>query len=240
MTQAAAVKLDKKIVGYQVVTEEDKKAAAAPAPAPQAEAKPAMRMEDVPRPDVLRGQTYKMKSPIMESAMYITINDVGIEEGDKITWRPFEIFINSKDMKDFQWIVALTRVMSAVFRKGGDITFLVDELESVFNPSGGYFKKGGKYMPSLVAEIGEILKQHLVSLGMMEVEGLSPEAKAMIAEKRADLASRDAAAGGGEKATESGESFPAHATVCRKCNTKAVIRLDSCDTCLNCSDSKCG
>ena len=82
--------------------------------------------------------------------------------------RPFEIFINSKNMDHFQWIVGLTRVMSAVFRKGGDVTFLLEELQSVFDPNGGYYKKGGKYVPSLVAEIGEVLEKHLIDSGMLK------------------------------------------------------------------------
>src|SRR5690606_36315224 len=86
--------------------------------------------------------------------------------------RPFEIFINSKAMEHFQWIVALTRIISAVFRKGGDCTFLVEELKSVFDPKGGYFKRGGKFMPSLVAEIGDVIEQHMKYIGLLEQDAL--------------------------------------------------------------------
>ena len=94
--------------------------------------------------------------------------------------RPFEIFINSKNMDHFQWIVALTRVMSAVFRKGGDVTFLAEELQAVFDPRGGYFKSGGKFMPSLVAEIGEVVEKHMKRIGLLEDDEMSPERKALI------------------------------------------------------------
>ncbi len=164
-----AIKIDKKITGYSVLTEEAKAEQAAAEAAKQATAPKAeiVQMgEPLSRPDKLVGNTYKIKTPVTEHALYITINDVVMHEGTPQEHRrPFEIFINSKNMEHFQWIVALTRVMSAVFRKGGDITFLVEELHSVFDPNGGYFKKGGKYIPSLVAEIGEVVEQHLQEIG---------------------------------------------------------------------------
>ena len=133
-----AVKIDKKITGFALVSDEDK--------AKAAEAKENQKVvqlgEPLDRPEKITGSTYKVKTPVTEHALYITINDVVMNEGTPQEHRrPFEIFINSKNMDHFQWIVALTRVMSAVFRKGGDVTFLVEELKSVFEPSGGYFKK---------------------------------------------------------------------------------------------------
>jgi len=104
--------------------------------------------------------------------------------------RPFEIFINSKNMDHFQWIVALTRIMSAVFRKGGDVTFLVEELRAVFDPRGGYFKAGGVYMPSIVAELGAIIEQHLKSIGLMHDPEISAEQRKLISEKRAAYEAR--------------------------------------------------
>lgn len=165
-----AIKIDKKITGYALVTEEDKaKAAEAEKVAAAATQNIVQLGEPLSRPEVLVGNTYKIKTPVTEHALYITINDVVMYEGTPQEHRrPFEIFINSKNMDHFQWIVGLTRVMSAVFRKGGDVTFLVEELRSVFDPSGGYFKKGGKYIPSLVAEIGEVLEQHLQTIGMLK------------------------------------------------------------------------
>jgi hypothetical protein len=151
--------------------------------------------------------------------------------------RPFEVFINSKNMDHFQWIVALTRIMSAVFRKGGDITFLVEELRSVFDPSGGYFKKGGKFMPSLVAEIGDVVESHLKLIGMIKTEEISEHQQKIMDEKRAQF---EADKKPKEAATEGSSAFPEGSQLCAKCNTKAVIKMDGCMTCLNCGDSKCG
>jgi hypothetical protein len=167
--------------------------------------------------------------------LYITINDIMLNRGtpDEMR-RPFEIFINSKAMEHFQWIVALTRIISAVFRKGGDVTFLVEELRSVFDPKGGYFKKGGKYMPSLVAEIGDVIESHLRSIGLLTEDGPDAHQRQLIDEHRAKYEM-------GMKAVEDAgvSAFPPEATLCGKCQTKAVIVMDGCLTCLNCGDSKC-
>ena len=228
------LKIDKKIIGYAVVTDT---AEAAPPPV-QKSAEIHQLGEPLSRPDKLVGNTYKIKTPVTDHALYITINDVVMNEGTPQEHRrPFEIFINSKNMEHFQWIVALTRVMSAVFRKGGDITFLVEELQSVFDPKGGYFKKGGKYIPSLVAEIGEVLKEHLHEIGMLKRSEHETGQKEFLEAKRQEYVERQASATG-QGGTESG--FPAGATLCAKCSTQAVIKMDGCLTCLNCGDSKCG
>ena len=113
--------------------------------------------ESIDRPEILPGSTHKIKTPLSEHALYVTINDIEIDG----VRHPYEIFINSKNMEYFQWIAALTCVISANFRKGGDIAFLAEELKSVHDPKGGYFKKGGVFMPSLVAEIGCTIERHL-------------------------------------------------------------------------------
>ena len=263
-----AVKIDKKIKGYAVVSPEDKaKAAAIPGESvPRADAEAELPTADViqmheriERPEVLIGSTYKIKSPLVEHAMYVTINDIVLNAGSEHEQRrPFEIFINSKSMEHFQWIVALTRIMSAVFRKGGDVTFLVEEMKAVFDPKGGYFKAGGVYMPSLVAELGSIVEDHLKSIGMIHDPEMSAERRALIAEKRAAFESRskknsDAAPvepthgrlpeereNETIAVTGDGASFPPSATMCHKCSTKAVVIMDGCATCLNCGYSKCG
>jgi hypothetical protein len=229
-----AIKIDKKITAYKLVTDEDKKAAEA-APAPSSNI---FQMgEPLSRPDMLVGNTYKIKTPVTEHALYITINDVIMYEGTPQEHRrPFEIFINSKNMEHFQWIVALTRVMSAVFRKGGDVTFLVEELKSVFEPSGGYFKKGGKFVPSLVAEIGEVVEKHLQEIGMLKKPGLDEHQQKLVEEKKAEYLEKHAKSGD----ESNDEGFPKGAQLCKKCNTKASILMDGCMTCLNCGDSKCG
>lgn len=177
--------------------------------------------EALARPEVLTGSTYKVKTPLYDHALYITINDLVLNPGtDNQTRHPFEIFINSKNMDSYQWVVALTRIMSAVFRKGGNVTFLVEEMRAVFDPKGGYFKKGGTYMPSLVAEIGAVIETHLKGLGLIvEDTALADAAKAMVAEK---------------KATATDQRL-----WCAKCHEKAVVVMDGCETCLNCGNSKC-
>jgi hypothetical protein len=232
-----AIKIEKKITGFGLVTEEDKAKAAEVAAAPAQSATIVQMGEPLSRPDKLVGNTYKIKTPVTEHALYITINDVVMNEGTPQEHRrPFEIFINSKNMDHFQWIVALTRVMSAVFRKGGDVTFLVEELHSVFDPSGGYFKKGGKYIPSLVAEIGEVVEQHLQEIGMLKKPGLDEHQQKLVAEKKKEFLEKQAQTGSENNA----EGFPAGAQLCKKCNTKAAIIMDGCLTCLNCGESKCG
>ena len=187
-----AIKINQKIKGYAVAKPDDKLAAPALAAAapdevmalPKAEV--IQMHEQIERPEVLVGSTYKIKSPLFEHALYVTLNDIVLNQGtEHESRRPFEIFINSKNMDHFQWIVALTRIMSAVFRKGGDVTFLVEEMKAVFDPRGGYFKGGGIYMPSIVAEIGAVVEEHLKMIGMIIDPELSPATKALIAEKRA-------------------------------------------------------
>ena len=234
------VKIEKKIVGYEVAKPQD----AAPA-----KAKPQITREDngkgaeiirmhenVERPDYLVGATYKVKTPISDHAMYITINDIVLNRGtEHEVRRPFEIFINSKNLDHFQWIVALTRIISAVFRKGGDVTFLVDELKAVFDPRGGYWKPGGKFMPSLIAEIGEVIEKHLIEIGMIIPNQPDDHQKKFIAQKRLEFEEEKK-----QQDAFAENNFPEGAQLCMKCNTAAVVMMDGCMTCLNCGDSKCG
>ena len=221
------IKIDNKIVSYDVTRPE--------AIVPQT-AEVIQMHEALKRPDKLIGSTYKVKTPehVSDHAMYITINDIVLNEGtDHEMRRPFEVFINSKSMDHFQWIVALTRIMSAVFRKGGDVTFMVEELRSVFDPSGGYWNKG-KLMPSLVAEIGDVIEKHLVSIGMMHDREADAATQEYVEAKKTEYLE----ATGAKVDSETG--FPDKASICGKCSTKAVVLMDGCTTCLNCGDSKCG
>jgi hypothetical protein len=238
-----ATKIDQKIVGYKVISEGEKANQAAIAAEEKNQSNIIQMHESVKRPEMLVGSTYKIKTPASEHAMYITINDIVLNEGtDHEQRRPFEVFINSKNMDHFQWIVALTRITSAVFRKGGDVTFLVEEMQAVFDPKGGYFKKGGRFMPSLVAEIGDVIEQHLKKIGMIVDEEMHETQKQILAEKRAEYegAQKASAPAVEVAAEEGGEQYPAGATLCGKCSTKAVIMMDGCMTCLSCGDSKCG
>jgi len=212
-----SIQINKKITAYEVKKPEDE--------AKQEDAKVTAIAPLLERDAILEGSTYKIKTPMSDHAMYITINDVVMKEGTPDEHRrPFEIFINSKNMEHFMWIVALTRITSAIFRKGGDVTFLVEELKAVFDPRGGYYKRGGKYMPSIVAEIGEVIQQHLVSIGMMEGQLNTPELEAKRREAEEKLGADGIAKG----------------NQCDKCGAMAVVRLDNCNTCLECGDSKCG
>lgn len=223
-----ATKIEKKITGYSVVSKDEPVSA----PAPQVQEKPVAKLID--RPERLIGNTYKVKPPIDGvAAMYITINDIILDEGLPTERRhPFEIFINSKTMDHYQWIVALTRVLSAVFRLGGDIEFLVEELSSVFDPKGGYWKRGGKFMPSLVAEIGFVLNEHMKSIGIIKDEVLSEHAMAIIHEKKAQYLAANSAP------QNPAGTIPG-AMLCGKCGETAVIKLDGCLICTSCGDSKC-
>ncbi len=234
-----AVKIQSKIVNYKVVTAELETVVE-----PGVEKKPEVihMTEEVKRPEgleSLEGSTYKIRTPLDEHALYVTINDIVLNQGtEHEARRPFEIFINSKNMDHFQWIVALTRVMSSVFRKGGDVTFLSEELQAVFDPRGGYFRSGGKFMPSLVAEIGAVIERHLIKLGMMQSDELTPEEQELIQMKHQQIALAATPVVVG--AEDSDNNYPESATLCYKCNTKAMILMDGCETCLSCGNSKCG
>ena len=243
------VKIEGKIVGYEVARPEDVKAAELAAQQEKEErsrGKVIRMTEQVQRPEgleALEGSTYKIKTPLDDHAMYVTINDIVLNAGTVHEQRrPFEIFINSKNMDHFQWIVALTRLMSAVFRKGGDISFLAEELQAVFDPKGGYFKPGGKFMPSIIAEIGLVIEHHLQKIGLIAKAELSEQQILLLDQKRAEAESRAEKKTLNEAEHTAGEdaAYPASATLCNKCMTKAVVIMDSCATCLSCGYSKCG
>ena len=223
------IKVEDKIVEYGVAQDVTDQA-------PPEEAKIIRMHEKLERPEVLIGSTYKVKTPISDHAMYVTINDIVLNEGTEHEQRrPFEIFINSKNLDHYQWIVALTRIMSAVFRKGGDVTFLVDELQAVFDPRGGYWQPGGRFMPSIIAELGYIVERHLIHIGLLKPVQPSEEQQQMMAVKRADFKARSS-----QKDAFADNRFPEGAQLCGKCNTAASVMLDGCLTCLNCGYSKCG
>ena len=171
--------------------------------------------EPLERPAALEGHTYKVKWPGSEHALYITVNDVVIS-GHR---RPFEVFINSKNMEHFAWTVALTRMISAVFRRGGDISFVVEELKAVFDPRGGAWMEG-RYIPSILAAIGGVIERHLIAIGFIEGEGLGlksdPKAEMMVV-------------GGAPKGK-----------ACPSCGSYALQMKEGCMTCNDCGHSKCG
>jgi len=234
------MKIEKKIVGYAVKQPETEQKIERPefrregGGGNRAEV---IRMhEKLERPEVLIGSTYKVKTPVSDHAMYVTINDIILNEGtEHEKRRPFEVFINSKNLDHYQWIVALTRIISAVFRKGGDVVFLVDELKAVFDPRGGYWQPGGKFMPSIIAELGHVVEKHLIAIGMVTATELDEGQQKLIAEKRAEFEESRK-----QKDAFSDSEYPEGAQLCNKCSTAAVIMMDGCMTCLSCGESKCG
>jgi ribonucleoside-diphosphate reductase alpha chain len=204
---------------------------AEPAPKTEAPARPIPFEKDgvvymskpLERETVLPGFTYKLQWPESDHAMYITINDIMQPEGQTVRRRPFEIFINSKNMEHYAWTVALTRMISAVFRRGGDVTFVVEELKAVFDPRGGSWMKS-RYVPSLLAAIGEVIEQHMLDTGFITREDKRPISDSI----RAVV----------------GEPLPAANVTalrgCSRCGERTLIRQEGCETCTSCGYSKCG
>jgi hypothetical protein len=236
------MKIEKKIVKYRVEKPGDREKAEAEAKAakePVVDPKHANVIwmhEKLERPEELIGSTYKIKTPVSDHAMYVTINDIVLNEGTvHEQQRPFEIFVNSKNLDHYQWIVALTRIISAVFRKGGDVTFLVEELKAVFDPRGGYWQAGGKFMPSIIAELGYVIEKHLQKIGLLRSPEMDEHRKALIEQKRKEYEAQQA-----QQDAFAKSHYPQGAQLCAKCSTAAVVLMDGCMTCLNCGDSKCG
>ncbi len=179
--------------------------------------------EPLDRPNELEGATYKVKWPDSEHAIYITINDLVIG-GHR---RPFEIFINSKNMEHFAWTVALTRMISAVFRRGGDVSFVVEELKAVFDPRGGAWMQG-KYIPSILAAIGGVIERHMVSIGFLSGEGMG-----LKADPKAEVVAMSGGGGGHGSVAPKGKACPS-------CGSYDLRMVEGCMTCGSCGHSKCG
>ena len=171
--------------------------------------------EPLARPESLEGSTYKIKWPDTEHAIYITINDIVLNERR----RPFEVFINSKNMEHFAWTVGLTRMISAVFRRGGDVSFVVEEMKAVFDPRGGAWIRG-KYVPSILAAIGGVIEQHMISIGFLEAEGMGLK--------------------GDPQSVVTEISHMSSKISCSSCGSFNVRKIEGCDTCASCGYSKCG
>ncbi len=170
--------------------------------------------EPLDRPQALEGATYKLKWPDSEHAIYLTINDI-VVGGHR---RPFEVFINSKNMEHFAWTVALTRMISAVFRRGGDVSFVVEELKAVFDPRGGAWVQG-KYIPSILAAIGGVIERHMISIGFLEGEGMGLKSDPQAAVVNLDMPRGKA---------------------CPSCGQYEMRMIEGCMTCVSCGFSKCG
>lgn len=170
----------------------------------------------IQRPTELEGTTYKIKTPLSPDALYLTINDL-VEKNHR---RPYELFINTKNLQQLSWIVAMTRLISAVFRKEPDPSFLVEELKSIYDPNGGYFSNG-RFVPSLAADIGLVIEQHLRKIGIMEER--SKKTAEIVASQESD---RNVAS--------------SNLMICPQCNDKGLYSAENCLKCILCGYSKCG
>jgi ribonucleoside-diphosphate reductase alpha chain len=168
----------------------------------------------IPRPVELEGTTYKIKTPLSPDALYLTVNDI-IDDGHR---RPYELFINTKNLQHFSWVVAMTRLISAVFRKEKDPSFLVEELKSIYDPNGGYFSDG-KFVPSLAADIGLVIDKHLRKIGLIEER-----------KKAASVETNEL------KNSMDSSKF----MICPQCNDKGLYNAENCLKCILCGYSKCG
>ncbi len=205
------------VVTGAVLTAPEETRAEAPAPpaaaAPEAaESEPGIvyMTQPLERPEALVGKTYKLRWPESEHAFYVTVNDI-VQDGRR---RPFEVFINSANLEHYAWTVALTRMISAVFRRGGDVTFVVRELKSIFDPRGGSWMEG-RYVPSLLAAIGNVIEQHMIAIGFIP----KPEKPKIVAMQQA--------------VGESPRRF------CPKCGQPGLVHREGCDLCPSCGYSKC-
>ena len=189
-----------------------------PLPVPEGAPGVVYMTQPLDRPEALPGRTYKLRWPESDHAIYITLNDV-VQDGRR---RPFEIFINSKNMEHYAWTLALTRMISAVFRRGGDVSFVVEELKAVFDPRGGAWLSG-RYVPSLLAAIGDVIERHMIDIGFLSED----ESPALGRERAAQVVNLEAGRGG-------------HAfRQCPKCGAASLIHQEGCDLCTSCGYSKC-
>jgi ribonucleoside-diphosphate reductase alpha chain len=176
------------------------------------------------REAALEGATYKLRWPGSDHAMYITINDIE-RDGRR---RPFEVFINSKNLEHYAWTVALTRMISAIFRRGGDVTFVVEELKAIFDPQGGQWM-GGRYVPSLLAAIGQVIEGHMIRTGFLN----PPSEAGELGEERRALTVGEPRDGGLERVAGTGR-------ICPRCGSPTLHRREACWVCNSCDYSKCG
>lgn len=228
-TIMTATKIDQKITGFTVKKPETTPATLSGTAHAPAEEQVSEKMQ---RPECLAGNTYKVVPP-EDKALYVTINHYTMNEGQPNERNvPFEIFIEGGSVAHRQWVSLSTRLITSIWRKGGNCDFIVEDMKETFDPKGGYFIPGGggRFANSIVAHIGFVIEKHLQKIGNGKKAGMSSEQMAIMKAHVANKAPQESA---------EGVSYPANATVCASCSTKAVILLDGCKTCLNCGASKC-
>jgi len=233
VTHLTAEKENAVVINHPITGVSIKKPVEQPANAPAASTPAVCLDETLERPECLSGKTYKVKPPMQEKAFYVTINHIVLNvatENEQL--RPFEVFVEGGNVEQSQWVSFATRAITAVFRKGGEFTFILDQMKQTMDPAGGYMLGRGRYANSIVAHIGFTIEDHLKSLGIIKDEVMTEAQSQVLAGKKAEYLEKT-----GEKVNDSG--YPANATVCGKCHTKAVIMIDGCHTCLSCADSRC-
>jgi ribonucleoside-diphosphate reductase alpha chain len=194
------------------------------------------------RDAALEGMTYKIKWPASPHALYVTINDI-VRDGRR---RPFEIFINTKNLEHYAWTVALTRMISAIFRRGGDVTFVAEELKAVFDPEGGRWMSG-RYVPSLLAAIGDVIEGHMIHIGFL-VPDQHAESKTAVFKRQSANASDvgaksnmgPASSKGYEIVAAAADQAPQLGRTCPRCGNRSLYRVEGCWTCVDCTYSHCG
>lgn len=216
MSQPEVIKLSSEVLSCSLVTT-DKTESSPPSTSIQE------LHEKVERPLSLPATVYKLKSPLYSHAVYITISDIELGDGDKKVVRPFEIFFNTKTSEHSQYLTTISRLLSAVMRKGGDVSFLVEELHSIYAPS-GYWKKG-RFIPSVIFEIGDIIENHLQKLGLIQKK---VDDKPSISKHVVPI-----------EENEQSDIVP-NALICPACGAKSLVSSEGCFNCLNCPYSKCG
>lgn len=219
----------------------EKDSSAAETPAPR-EHLVFVKAEPPKRPKELEGTTYKIKTPLSADALYVTINDLVEEDGRR---RPYELFINTKNLQHFSWIVAMTRLISSVFRHDPAPRFLVEELKSIYDPNGGYFSEGS-YIPSLAADIGRVIEKHLMKLGIITPKDRNSPGKPFPSSHPESNSAASAAANSFSSADGSRQQPQSHAMqddgmlICPYCNERKLVMQENCMKCLACGHSKCG
>jgi ribonucleoside-diphosphate reductase alpha chain len=199
--------------------------------APVREAGVVYMAKPLERDPALAGYTYKLKWPGSDHAIYVTVNDIE-RDGRR---RPFEVFINTRNLEHYAWTVALTRMISAVFRRGGDVAFVAEELKAVFDPQGGHWV-GGRYVPSLLAAIGEVIEGHMRRIGFLQGSaGAAASLAAIAADEEQSVAA--SAAGPGRSFGEVGERG---VRFCPRCASLDLVREEGCWVCRACGFSRCG
>lgn len=215
-------KITQKIIGYRVKSDSVEQTE-------QQAIEPSVMHEGIKRDDVLDGKTYRIKIPTLEHAVYLTVNTIVVDD----IYHPYEIFINSKNIEHLQYITAITRLVSAVMRKGGNVRFIADELMQVFDANGGHWTKKGangekpRFMASLIAEIGLCLEKHFDYIDALNNSETVQKQPVLIEIKEP------------EQSNEEDAKYPDNATVCPDCREKALIKIEGCNQCLSCSFSKC-